>query len=220
MTRSAPVQGTSFDCFGTLIDVDRTANPAPRIARELSARGVSVPQDWNEAYRTPQVDAARYEEVPLPIHVRAVLENRSVDVPSPQSSTVQDAVLAAFDATVQTRSGAVSTVEATAKHGPVGILSNCSVPGLVERSLAKSALDSEQFDVVVTSVDCGWRKPDPRAFEAITAHLDVPLSALVHIGDDPETDGGASKTGATAVLVNEVPLTDVPDFITQDGGDC
>lgn len=220
MTRNNPPDGTSFDCFGTLIEVDTPDEPSAVVARELEARDVGVPQDWEEAYRTPHVDAAKYEEVPLPTHVRAALESRSVDLPPAESNVVRDAVLAAFESEVRTRDGAVEVVEAMADCAPVGILSNCSVPGLVEQSLARSAIETEEFDAIVTSVDCSWRKPDRRAFEAMADRLGVPLSRLVHVGDDPETDGKASDAGATAVLVENVQLAELPEFITEHGGNC
>jgi len=220
MTQSDQSIGTSFDCFGTLLDVETPDKPAAVVARELEARGVTVPPDWGVAYRTPHVDATDGEEVALPTHVRAALESRSVDVPPPESNVVRDAVLAAFETEVETRDGASKAVEAVADRSPVGILSNCSVPGLVERSLARSALDVGEFDAVVTSVGCGWRKPDRRAFEEVADRLGVSLSRLVHVGDDPETDGKASETDATAVLVEDVPLAEVTEFITEHGGNC
>jgi FMN phosphatase YigB (HAD superfamily) len=220
MTQSHHPVGTSFDCFGTLIDVDTPDEPAAVVARELEARDVPVPVDWKEAYRTPHADAAKAEEVPLPTHVRAALESRDVDVPPPESNLVRAAVLAAFETEVRTRDGATEAVEVMADRGPVGILSNCSVPGLVERSLTQSTLEREQFDAIVTSVDCGWRKPDRRAFEEVADLLGVALSRLVHVGDDPETDGKASDAGATVVLVEDVPLAELPEFITEHGGNC
>lgn len=220
MTRNDLPDATSFDCFGTLVDVDSPDEPATVVARELEARDVAVPVDWEDAYRTPHLDVAQGKEVSLPRHVRAALESRPVDVPPPESTVVHDAVLAAFQTDVRTRDGALDAVEAMADCGPVGILSNCSVPGLVERSLSQSTIDTAQFDAIVTSVDCGWRKPDRRAFEEVANRLGVPLPRLVHVGDDPETDGKASGAGATAVLVKDVPLAELPEFITEDGGNC
>lgn len=196
----------SFDLFGTLVAVDRPSDPAAALARELRARGVSVPSDWSTRYREPQVTYEPGQERPLSAHVSAALASAAVDV---DDAVVQRAVHEAFDGPVRTRDGARAAVDAAAERGAVGILSNCSVSGLVERTLERSELDPDRFDAVVASVDCGWRKPDRRAFEAVASALDVPLADLVHVGDDPETDGGADAVGARALVLEDRSLADV-----------
>ena len=197
----------SFDLFGTLVAVDRPADPAAAVGRELRALGVALPDDWSTAYRTPQVEAADGAEISLAEHVRAILD------PGVDERTVRRAVLRAFDTEVRTRPGAERAVAAAAERGSVGVLSNCSVPGLVERTLDRSALDSRSLDAVVASVDVGWRKPHTLAFEAVADRLGVPTSELLHVGDDPRTDGGATDAGARVLLVGSVPLVDLPDHL-------
>jgi HAD superfamily hydrolase (TIGR01549 family) len=206
----------SFDLFGTLVAVDRPTAPADAVARELAKRGVAVPDDWADAYREPHVDAAEGAEVALPTHVAAALDSRGVEYSEP---AVRRAVVAAFESAVETRPGAVAAVEAAAERGPVGVLSNCSVPGLVERALSLSDLNRDLLDAVVVSVDCGWRKPDQRAFEAIAGRLGVPVEAVVHVGDDPRTDGGIEAAGGKAFLLDDTPLADVPDRLASQAGD-
>lgn len=206
-----PGVAVTFDLFGTLVGVERPPDPAQAVAAELDDRGVSVPDDWSSAYREPHVDAPPGAAVPLPVHVRVALASRGV---TPGEIEVRRSVRATFDPEVTTRPGARRAIDAAGKRGPVGVLSNCAVPQLVQRTLARSALDRSAFDAVVTSVDCGWRKPDPRAFEAAARRLSVDLSAgFVHVGDDPPTDGGveAVDPGAAFVHVGDVELADLPD---------
>jgi FMN phosphatase YigB (HAD superfamily) len=210
----------SFDLFGTLVDVDRSADPATAVAEALSDRGVDVPDDWARAYRERHVDAPDGATVPLPPHVSAALASRGVDA---AGTVVRRAVVAAFDPAVETRDGAVEAVRAAADNGPVAILSNCSVPTLVSRVLTRSAVDRDLLDATVTSISCGWRKPDRRAFAAVATALDVPLDALYHVGDDPRTDGrvldreataeAADTAGPTHVLLEDVPLTEFPSYM-------
>ena len=197
----------SFDLFGTLVAVERPAEPAAEVARALRERGVAVPDDWATAYREPQVAVETGAERPLSDHVRRALASRGVDA---DGATVASAVRGAFDGPVETREGAAAAVAAAAEGGAVGVLSNCSVAGLVERTLDRSELDAARFDAIVASVDCGYRKPDRRAFAAVADALGVGLADLVHVGDDPATDGGADDAGARSVLLTDTDIPEVP----------
>ncbi|USZ69241.1 HAD family hydrolase [Halorussus salilacus] len=200
----------SFDLFGTLVDADRPADPASAVAAELDARSVPVPDDWDRAYRERHIDAPDGAEVPLPAHVSAALASRGVDAPG---NAARRAVVAAFDPEVRTRDGAVEAVAAASEREPVAVLSNCAVPQLARKALIRSDLDRETFDAIVTSVASGWRKPDSRAFETCADRLGVPVSELVHVGDDSLTDAGIEDAGGTAVLVSETPLGAFPDWL-------
>ena len=195
----------SFDLFGTLVTADRPDEPWDAVAESLAERGVGVPDDWETAYRSAHREYDRGREAPLDEHVRLALASRDVEV---TAAIAREAVLAAFDGPVARRDGARAALAAAADAGPVAVCSNCSVPGLVERTLARVELDCTP-DAVVTSVGTGWRKPHPRIFEATADALDAPLSAVVHVGDDARTDGGAGRAGARSVLLSETPLSTV-----------
>jgi len=211
---------TSFDLFGTLVEAPRPPAPATAVATELEARGIPVPEDWSDAFSEYHLDLPEGAELSLPEHTAAALASRGIDVSEHDSTgvatseRVTQAVLTAFDpGAVTTRDGASEAVTAASRRGNVAVLSNCTVPGLVSRTLEQSALDGACFDAIVSSVECGWRKPDRRAFEAVTDRLDGSLDELVHVGDDPQTDGGADAVGATSVLLSETPLTALPDVL-------
>lgn len=197
----------SFDLFGTLVDAERVADPASAIGAELSARGVAVPADWEETYRRPHVDVPDGVEISLLTHVRAALASRDVTA---STDCIRRVVRDAFVAPVHRRPDARRAITAASTCGPVGVLSNCSVPGLVERTLDAASIDPDTFDAVVTSVGCGWRKPDARAFEAVAAELGVPIESLTHVGDDPVADGGIADAGGTAICIQDTPLAEVP----------
>ncbi|UIP00295.1 HAD family hydrolase [Halobaculum sp. CBA1158] len=216
-----PVAAVSLDLFGTLVDADRPSDPAGAIATALRDQGVSVSEDWETAYATPHLDHAPGVERPLHHHVAAALAGDDPDrEPRAFVDDAAAAVRAAFDRPVETRPGATEAVAALAAERPVGVLSNCSVPGLVEQSLERSGLDPDALDAVVASVACGWRKPDPRAFEAVADGLGVSVGRLCHVGDDPATDGGIRDAGGRFVRADAdgVSLAELPAVVGRRWG--
>lgn len=203
----------SFDLFGTLVTAERPTEPWQAAADSLAARGISVPDNWEEAYRTSHIDTDSGAELSLVAHTQAALESVGVSVPR---ETVHAALLDAFDGPVTVRPGAPEALATAADTGRVGLLSNCSLPGLVAATLERAEFPGE-FDAIVTSVDCGWRKPHDRAFDAVATALDSSPEELVHVGDDPRTDGGGRTCGATVVLTDDVPLTEFPDWLEAEG---
>lgn len=199
----------SFDLFGTLVAASMPPDPAAAVAAELRDRGVAVPDDWSTAYRTPHLDVPDAAEVPLPAHVAAALRSREVAV---ADTVVRRAVIAAFDPEVRRREGVAAALDAARDRGPVGLCSNCSVPELVPRTLVRADLRGA-FDAVVTSAACGFRKPHPRPFETLATELGVDPAALIHVGDDPDTDGGIEALGGRFVDVRETPLSALDDVL-------
>lgn len=213
------VDGVSFDLFGTLVAVNRPDNPADAVAVALEERGVSVPDDWPDAYDERHLDCPPGAELSLPEHVAAALASRSPPLDRTELvGEVAPAVRSAFDAETQIRDGAVTAVNDLAKQLPVGVLSNCSVPGLAERTIGRSSIDGRALDTVTTSVGCGWRKPDPRAFRAVARNLGVGVERLLHVGDDSVADGGAADAEAAALLTDEVSLANVPTVVEERWG--
>ena len=204
------VVSISVDLFGTLIDVDDSFEPATEIRKALQESNISVPEDWSEAYREIHVPVDDGEELSIVDHVHAALGSREVDA---TRTVVETAVQSAFTRDIETRQGAPSVLETLSGRESVGICSNCAVPDLVDRTIRESALDRELLDAVVTSVGCGWRKPDPRIFEKTASELGCSVEELVHVGDDPHADGGIEKIGGRAVLLTEHDLTDVPALL-------
>ncbi|ELY52582.1 haloacid dehalogenase [Natronolimnohabitans innermongolicus JCM 12255] len=189
---------------------DRPSDPAAAVATELERRGVDVPADWADAYTEAHVDAPAGAEVPLPAHVSRALASRGVEC---EHNAARRAVVSAFDPDVETSPGALEAVAAARERGPVAICSNCSVPELVGRTLVRSAFERDDFDAIVTSVGCGWRKPAPEIFELTADRLGVEPAALVHVGDDPATDGGVEDVGGTALVLEDRSLEDVPALL-------
>ena len=207
-----PIRAVSFDLFGTLIEVDRPTEPADAVATSLDDRGITIPSDWTDRYRTPTADLDPGAERSLYDHVIAILES-SPGNPDITRDRVTAAVDDAFEPAVETISPAPAVVESVSERVPVAICSNSSVPGLVERSITRSDLNRELFDAVIASVDCGFRKPDRRAFERVANRIGVDVDDLLHVGDDPETDGGIVDVGGRFLSVETVGYERIPSLV-------
>jgi len=60
----------------------------------------------------------------------------------------------------------------------------------------------DHVDAVVFCVDVGWRKPHPAPFQRALAHLEVPASKAIFVGDDPRWDIlGAERVGLRPLLL-------------------
>lgn len=210
------IAGVSFDLFGTLVEIVAPHDPVTSIASELERRGIDVPDDWEDALSELHVDAAPTQEIPLPEHVTATLDSRGFDTNGSETRhRIEEAVLAAFDVDIRRRPGALEAVDAAKMHGPVGILSNCSVPGLARRTLEQTGIDNASLNATVTSIQLGWRKPDRRAFLGVARELGIEIEELLHVGDDHRTDGAAEEFGAKAFMIDERSLPEIAAVLRE-----
>jgi FMN phosphatase YigB (HAD superfamily) len=198
----------TFALFGTLVGADWPDDPAAAVGRELRERGVTLPEDWADAYAETHIDPPEGAEVPLPAHVSAALGSRGVEAPG---NAPRRAAVAAFDPEITTREGAVEALQAATERDPVGILADAAAPELVRRAVIRADFDRDLPDAVVSSAACGWRKPDERAFEAVARRLDTATTELVHVGHDPETDGGVTAVGGRFRDVRDTSLDTLAD---------
>lgn len=103
---------------------------------------------------------------------------------------------------------AAATLAALSGRGyTLGVLSNFDgrLPGLLEGTgLAR------HFDAIVTSVDAGAAKPDPRAFHAVLARLDAEPGQAAYVGDSVDADAaGAAAAGLVPILLASEPVAGV-----------
>jgi putative hydrolase of the HAD superfamily len=71
----------------------------------------------------------------------------------------------------------------------------------VERDLAGAKL-SGLVDVLLTSVEVGWRKPEPVGFQTLAHKLQVAAVDLWFVGNEQKDIAGARAVGATTVLID------------------
>lgn len=87
----------------------------------------------------------------------------------------------------------------------IGLISNTGrTPGTVLRSVLERMGVLTYFDVTLFSNEVGVLKPHPDIFRQASLTLSVPLSDMLHVGDDVTADiKGAQSAGMHTVLVKE-----------------
>ena len=193
--------------LSAVVAVEWPTDPARAIAAELRDRGVRVPDDWRSLYHAEHIEGPPGAAVPEPAHVSAALSAAGVEAPG---NAPRRAVVAAFDPSVETRPGAEQAVAAAGESGPVGVLANVTTPESLRRAVIRSELDRDAFDVVCSAAGCGWRKPDPRAFESLAHRLGVETARLTHVGRE-SADAGVRDAGGTFLDLRETTLGAVAD---------
>lgn len=58
------------------------------------------------------------------------------------------------------------------------------------------------FDLYVSSISCGWRKPNPKGLQDIAEHFDVGANEMIMIGDEEKDIKTAKRFGCEAVLID------------------
>ncbi len=66
------------------------------------------------------------------------------------------------------------------------------------------------FDVVLTSVDVGYRKPNPAGFTALLRAFDDSPPQMIYVGDEKKDIAGANALGIVSVLIDRKGAS--PDF--------
>lgn len=69
---------------------------------------------------------------------------------------------------------------------------------IVERDLAPF---QQYVEVLITSVEVGCRKPDPRGYVALAGHLGVAPADLFYVGNEPKDVEGARRAGCRPVFL-------------------
>lgn len=89
-----------------------------------------------------------------------------------------------------------------ANHLPTGILSDAPYGMPAEYYAPHFALLDGNIDVVLTSVDVGYRKPAPAGYLELARRLGTEPAAMVYIGDEDKDIIGAQGVGMFAIYMN------------------
>jgi HAD superfamily hydrolase (TIGR01509 family) len=89
----------------------------------------------------------------------------------------------------------------------MAVLTNFELPS-VDRTLAHADLNPALFEVTLTSSALGIMKPDPRAFRAAAAALNLPPTACAFVDDLAENVAAARSVGMRAYQIDRTLSSD------------
>ena len=89
-----------------------------------------------------------------------------------------------------------------ALHIQMGVLTDVAYGMDNAFSLRDIATIRHYFDLVLTSVDVGYRKPHPNGFLALLQEFNLSPSEMMYIGDEQKDIAGANALGIVSVLIN------------------
>ena len=84
----------------------------------------------------------------------------------------------------------------------IGILTDVPYGMRKELVLRDIAPIRDYIDVVLTSVDVGYRKPRPEGYMQLLQELDVSKDEMLYVGNEEKDIIGANRAGVTSVLMN------------------
>ncbi|NJN15129.1 MAG: HAD-IA family hydrolase [Oscillochloris sp.] len=83
----------------------------------------------------------------------------------------------------------------------LAVLTNFELPS-VDLTLRYAGIDPHYFQVMISSITLGVAKPDPRAFRATAAALDVPVEHCAFVDDLPVHVAAAHAVGMQAYRID------------------
>ena len=146
----------------------------------------------------------RTHEVPAETIFASILETWALD----PHRHIHAAIEAYFTFFQQRLSAYPETVELLqalrAKGIPTGILTDVAygMPRTFVRRDITGAGITNLFDVLLTSVEVGVRKPDPAGYCELAKRLNVEPNQLLYIGNEAKDVIGARQAGACSVLLD------------------
>ncbi|MFP7365213.1 HAD family phosphatase [Corynebacterium callunae] len=184
-----------FDLYGVLLKLDAPGQ-LERVFKAVGEQGKEAKlQEVYEELR-PDLDAGRVNEINYwnQIQLRAQLEFLDP----------QEAISADYQGLEEADPAMVEFVLELKNAGHrIGILSN--IPhGLAEIVKHHNAAWLDQLDAMILSCDIGAAKPEPAAFHAALAALNVPAAEIMFIDDRLVNVEAAREEGLQAVVFTSI----------------
>ena len=174
-----------FDLLTALLDSWTVWNNA--------ARSEAIGRSWRAEYLRLTYGCGAY--VPYETLVRQAAANVGLDASAPQALDAHWDELPVW-------SGAKELLTALQPHCKLAVVTNCS-QRLGERAAARLGID---WDVVVTSEEAGFYKPDPRPYQLALQRLGVEANDAAFVAGSGYDMFGTAKVGLRTFWHNRVGL--------------
>jgi HAD superfamily hydrolase (TIGR01662 family) len=132
------------------------------------------------------------------------------DIPASVVRLALDAMYSITQQNWYLETDAIPTLQMLRKQGyRLGLISNTSDDKNVQQLLDRWEL-RPFFETIITSANCGIRKPDKHIFQLALDHFGVPAEQVAMVGDSPEADiFGANQMGIYSILITR--RADLPE---------
>lgn len=146
----------------------------------------------------------RTQEIPAATILASVLEAWGLD-PATHTDAAIEAFFSYFQQNLCAYPETVQVLQTLRARGiPTGILTDVpyGMPhGYVQRDL-EAAGSSNLFDVVLTSVEVGARKPEPAGYSELAKCLGVELDQMLYVGNEAKDIIGARRAGVLSAFLD------------------
>jgi putative hydrolase of the HAD superfamily len=221
--KSASNRCVTFDLWETLIfdepqkDEARGRRRYEGLQSVLADHGVQLSlEDLRRGYEESalkfQTVWNRNDEVPIMEQIRLIVElagGRAVTLNPSWSHLLEEAYVdPILSIPPSLNAEGPMILRAVRKRGyKIGLISNTGrSPGSAVRRLLDAYGILRYFDATIFSNEVMRRKPDRIIFDRAAQVLEAKNEAIVHIGDNPESDfWGARNAGMQAILLDQTP---------------
>jgi putative hydrolase of the HAD superfamily len=146
----------------------------------------------------------RTREIPAETILGSILETWKLD-PAQDSSAAIEAFFTFFQQRLSAYPETVSVLQTLRMQSiPTGILTDVAygMPRtFVERDIAGAGITG-LFDVLLTSVEVGVRKPEPAGYHELAKRLGVEPTQMLYVGNEAKDVIGARQAGAFSALLD------------------
>lgn len=218
MSRKQRVEAVLFDFFGTLVAYEpewsRLAYPDSH--RLLEMWGCDLTHEaflrhWDTASRELEAAAERSRrEFPMLDAALAFAATAGLDLSTAQCLGLADTFVREWQRHVRPVPGVADLLARLGASYRLGIVSNTHDPAVVPALLRQLGV-AHHFEIVVLSVDHGYRKPHPSIYTTALESLGVAAADAVFVGDSYAADYlGPRRAGIAAFLIDPTNVHGVP----------
>lgn len=209
-----------FDFFGTLVDYDsrRAVTEYPQTLTVLEELGASL---------TGEELLTRWADSWLPFELRSQQDHREFSMTEVGTAFLTDvlgrmpgadevarlnaAYINEWNGGVYHIDGLTGWIKELSRSYRLAIVSNTHEADLVPNHLERLGI-ADLFDLVVLSVELGWRKPHPEIYTAAMDGLRLRPEQAVFVGDTHLADFiGPQQAGITAYLIDPDRTAGIPE---------